>query len=411
MKISKSSPDAHNLFNYEVQALHYLKLNFNDELKNHISVIETAFFYANHAIIILDLLGPSLYEELKRHNFNGFPLKYIQKVFQSILPVLNTLSSFQLIHCDVKPENILLCHKNDSCNESNDNKDSLNTNKNNIHLSKDNDNSSESKSSSLSSSLILEISPSSDDVQYNVEPQTISGSKVGSYSYALNTKNKNDFQFECNNENQKLNNNDNDTSLPQNTTQNEIKTTSSYDDISFKLIDFGSCLFIGDIQDYIQSRYYRAPEILLRLPYDSKIDVWSLGCLAVELMLGVPILPAQTELHLATLIERTIGPFPRHMFENSPRSTQIFMPDGKVKPASLLCEENGEDFATTFKPYFVKKKLKKIIMSYESNQPGNDLRDREVFVDLVQKMLAVDPEERFSAADALNHPFLHMDFH
>lgn len=396
-----------------------MKINFPDELKSHISIIETAFFFANHACIILDLLGPSLYEELKRNNFQGFSLRYIQKVFQSILPVLNGLSALQLIHCDVKPENILICHGNhDALADSNKNstgKNNGNVSNNDIQAIKADDNDpQESKSSDLSSSLIVDINSKNDDLSSFDLADISNESHPGSYSYSTSVIHTVDHGTNTNDEDRPILkkvisknspqlNNDNNNSM-------QNKRENSYDNIGFKLIDFGSCLFVGDNQDYLQSRYYRAPEILLRLPYDSKIDIWSLGCLAVEMMLGVPILPAQSELHLATLIEKTIGPFPRHMFENSPRSTQIFMPDGKVKPASLLCEENGEDFATTFVPYFVKKKLRKIIMNYESVQPGNDIRDREVFIDLIQKMLTIDPDQRISAFEAMNHPFLHMNF-
>lgn len=368
-----------------------LKSNLSDELRSQVSIIETAFFYANHACIIIDLLGPSLYEELKKNNFNGFSLRYIQKVFQSILPVLNALSSLQLIHCDVKPENILIYYKNRNI-LSQTSPENSNENSNN---------SDEVQKTSLSNSLILESPSKNDDIsEFKTEFST--ERKAQSYSCQLSFNSKAD-------EGDKQNSKE-----PNNSNSQQTKETENndhfYDNIGFKLIDFGSCLFVGDNQDYIQSRYYRAPEILLKLPYDSKIDIWSLGCLAVELMLGVPILPAQSELHLATLIEKTIGPFPRHMFENSPRSTQIFMPDGKVKPDTLLCEENGEDFATTFVPYFVKKKLNKIIMSYESHHPGNDVKDREIFVDLIQKMLIIDPDQRISALEAMSHPFLHMNF-
>mmetsp|Transcript_37515 Transcript_37515/g.27667 ORF Transcript_37515/g.27667 Transcript_37515/m.27667 type:complete len:95 (+) Transcript_37515:526-810(+) len=66
--------------------------------------------------------------------------------------------------------------------------------------------------------------------------------------------------------------------------------------LSLKLIDFGSACFEGfAVFQYIQSRYYRSPEILMGLPYDSAIDMWSLGCIAAELFLGIPIFPGNSE--------------------------------------------------------------------------------------------------------------------
>jgi serine/threonine protein kinase len=66
--------------------------------------------------------------------------------------------------------------------------------------------------------------------------------------------------------------------------------------VSLKVIDFGSACFEGyQIFTYIQSRYYRSPEVLLGLPYDTGIDMWSLGCIAAELFLGIPIFPGNSE--------------------------------------------------------------------------------------------------------------------
>lgn len=57
-----------------------------------------------------------------------------------------------------------------------------------------------------------------------------------------------------------------------------------------KIIDFGSSCFDGEtIYTYIQSRYYRGPEVILGLPYDRKIDIWSFGCIIAELHLGYPL--------------------------------------------------------------------------------------------------------------------------
>jgi dual specificity protein kinase YAK1 len=63
-----------------------------------------------------------------------------------------------------------------------------------------------------------------------------------------------------------------------------------------KLIDFGSACFEGNtMYSYIQSRFYRSPEVLLGLPYDGAIDMWSLGCICVEMFLGLPIFPGVSD--------------------------------------------------------------------------------------------------------------------
>ena len=46
---------------------------------------------------------------------------------------------------------------------------------------------------------------------------------------------------------------------------------------------------------YIQSRFYRAPEIMLGIPYTPAIDMWSLGCIIAELYIGYPLFPGESE--------------------------------------------------------------------------------------------------------------------
>ena len=63
-----------------------------------------------------------------------------------------------------------------------------------------------------------------------------------------------------------------------------------------KIIDFGSSTFIDEkVYTYIQSRFYRAPEIMLGIPYTTAIDMWSLGCIMAELYIGYPLLPGESE--------------------------------------------------------------------------------------------------------------------
>lgn len=64
-----------------------------------------------------------------------------------------------------------------------------------------------------------------------------------------------------------------------------------------KVIDFGSASHVSKAvcSTYLQSRYYRAPEIILGLPFCEAIDMWSLGCVIAELFLGWPLYPGASE--------------------------------------------------------------------------------------------------------------------
>lgn len=75
-----------------------------------------------------------------------------------------------------------------------------------------------------------------------------------------------------------------------------------------KVIDFGSaCHERQTVYTYIQSRFYRSPEVLLGLPYSAAIDMWSLGCIAVELFLGLPLFPGTSEYNQVTRIVELLG--------------------------------------------------------------------------------------------------------
>lgn len=78
-----------------------------------------------------------------------------------------------------------------------------------------------------------------------------------------------------------------------------------------KLIDFGSACFEGQAaHTYIQSRFYRSPEVLIGYEYDSAIDMWSMGCVAAELFLGLPLLPGAHEHNQLGRISEMIGCLP-----------------------------------------------------------------------------------------------------
>lgn len=84
--------------------------------------------------------------------------------------------------------------------------------------------------------------------------------------------------------------------------------------VGIKLIDFGTSMFLHQTNfTYIQSRFYRAPEVILEAKYGTLIDMWSFGCLVAELSLGTPLFAGDNEQQQLSLIMKSVGT-PSHKF-------------------------------------------------------------------------------------------------
>lgn len=96
-----------------------------------------------------------------------------------------------------------------------------------------------------------------------------------------------------------------------------------------KVIDFGSASHVSKAvcNTYLQSRYYRAPEIILGLPFCEAIDMWSLGCVVAELFLGWPLYPGNSEYDQIRYISQTQGLPTEHMLNNASKTTKFFYRD------------------------------------------------------------------------------------
>mmetsp|Transcript_3115 Transcript_3115/g.1828 ORF Transcript_3115/g.1828 Transcript_3115/m.1828 type:complete len:153 (-) Transcript_3115:391-849(-) len=144
---------------------------------HHIVRMTDYFVFRRHLVIVFELLSVSLYDLLKNNNFHSLSLKIVRSITKQLLVAMTLIQQANIIHCDLKPENVL------------------------------------------------------------------------------------------------------------------FKSASEV-----KVIDFGSACFENyTVYSYIQSRFYRAPEVILGRPYDSKIDTWSLGCIAAELFIGIPLFPGNSE--------------------------------------------------------------------------------------------------------------------
>lgn len=103
-----------------------------------------------------------------------------------------------------------------------------------------------------------------------------------------------------------------------------------------KVIDFGSSCFENErVYTYIQSRFYRSPEVILGMPYDVGIDMWSLGCILAELYTGYPLFPGENEMEQLACIMEARGPPPPKMLETATRKTIFFDADGRAREVKV----------------------------------------------------------------------------
>lgn len=229
-----------------------------------------SFYFRGHLCISTELLSMNLYEFIKAHEFKGFPIALIRRFTKQMLSSLVLLKSKRVIHCDLKPENVLLVHP--------------------IH--------------------------------------------------------------------------------------SEIK-----------VIDFGSSCFENEkVYTYIQSRFYRSPEVILGMSYGLPIDMWSLGCILAELFTGYPIFPGENEQEQLACIMEIFGPPEKHIVEKSSRRKLFF--DSMGKPRVTVSSKGRRRRPSS-------RTLQQALKC-----------DDEAFLDFVARCLRWDPERRLKPEEALHHEYV-----
>ena len=190
---------------------------------------------------------------------------------------------------------------------------------------------------------------------------------------------------------------------------------------SIKLVDFGSaCHEQQTVYTYIQSRFYRSPEVLLGIPYTSAIDMWSLGCIAVELFLGLPIFPGTSEYNQLSRITDVLGPPPQFMLDAGAQTPEFFnvhhdaygRTTYRFKPREQYSREHNVQEQPS-KQYFPGSTLAEIIRlapisrrSGRSADVDKEMANRAAFTDFVSGLLNINPLERWTPQQAKLHPFI-----
>lgn len=269
VKIIRNKKRFHQQALTEVNLLQ--KLKHWDPLHRHSVVNFTqSFYFRGHLCISTELLGMNLYEFIKAHDFKGFALKLIRRFTKQMLGTLVLLQTKKVIHCDLKPENVLLVH------------------------------------------------PMNSEV---------------------------------------------------------------------KVIDFGSSCFENEkVYTYIQSRFYRSPEVILGMSYGMPIDMWSLGCILAELYTGYPLFPGENEQEQLACIMEIFGPPEKHLIEKSSRRKLFF--DSLGKPRLTVSSKGRRRRPSS-------KDLRQVLKC-----------DDEAFLDFLSRCLRWDPARRMNPNDAMRHEFI-----
>ncbi|KAM9014904.1 homeodomain-interacting protein kinase 3 isoform 2-T4 [Ara ararauna] len=187
-----------------------------------------------------------------------------------------------------------------------------------------------------------------------------------------------------------------------------------------KVIDFGSASHVSKTicSTYLQSRYYRAPEIILGLPFCEAIDMWSLGCVIAELFLGWPLYPGALEYDQIRYISQTQGLPGEQLLNMGTKTARFFCRETDAPYSSWRLKTLEEHEAETgMKSKEARKYIfnslddivhVNMVMDLEGSDLLAEKADRREFVSLLKKMLLIDADLRITPAETLNHSFVTM---
>ncbi|XP_016375849.1 homeodomain-interacting protein kinase 1 isoform X3 [Sinocyclocheilus rhinocerous] len=187
-----------------------------------------------------------------------------------------------------------------------------------------------------------------------------------------------------------------------------------------KVIDFGSASHVSKAgcSTYLQSRYYRAPEIILGLPFCEAIDMWSLGCVIAELFLGWPLYPGASEYDQIRYISQTQGLPPEYLLSAGTKTSRFFNrgPDSSY-PLWRLKTPSEHEAEMGVKSKEARKYIFNCLddmmqVNLPTHLEGTDMlaekTDRRELIDLLKRMLRLDVDKRITPTKILAHPFVTM---
>lgn len=174
----------------------------------------------------------------------------------------------------------------------------------------------------------------------------------------------------------------------------KLLSTDILDNMCVKISDMGGCLIPNEPKSkQLQTSYYKAPEVLLGLGCTTKCDLWSLGCTIYELLTGNILFDPDEfdgnfKRHHLYLMVTKLGMFSESLISMSPKRDIYFTADNKlIKGYKTINMSNN---------LFSELETVMNLQSVDKNVAAN-------FIDLIKKIMCFDPSQRIDTNDALNH--------
>lgn len=353
VKVQKSDPHYAEAARDEIKLLNALHSN-HSKMNSSEQVVELLDYFEHHGpnglhvCLAFEVLSKSLLSLVKRFNYRGVPVKFIKLISRQILQgLVYSHEDCKIIHTDLKPENILFTvHKNEKRTLTN---------------------------------MALEAAAEMDKREHIQKERRAARRRDLSVGSETNPEGSDSSE--------------DDPDLHDVGTNYEPSPELAFASGKVKIVDYGNaCWEHKHFTDDIQTRQYRAPEVLLGSGYSSKADIWSLACLIFELATGDFLYDPHSgkdydrdEDHLALMME-LLGPLPSHMIAKGMYSHQFYNKRGDLLHIKRLNFWSLRD-----------------VLREKYKLPPESADGISSFL---LPMLYYDPDKRVSSRQALRHPFI-----